>query len=358
MAKSKSARRGCQLTAPGWNPKTRRALERLIDRGAGKKLPVVFDFDNTLVCGDIGEATLAVLIRDGIAKPDKLPATFCPSFRLADNQRVSLQASFDAAAYYDAFLAPTIHGDADPTPLANGYVWAVEIMQGLRVSEVTRATRLASAHAKPPHDGFIEVTPGKTRFPAPQFYPEMVELLAELLRLEFDVWIVSASNAWSVRWMVLHELNPRLGQLGGRQGVRADHVLGVTTLLTDRRERLQKDAVLIQQNSRYTNLDKEALRDLRLTSRLQFPVPTYSGKVACILDVIGRRPYLCAGDSPGDHSMLTFSQHRLWIARQEKPGFQKSLSALMRRTGKANWLIQAVRSKGQFGFLPDATPSA
>ena len=33
----------------------------LLQAGAGKHLPVVFDFDNTIISGDIGEATLAML---------------------------------------------------------------------------------------------------------------------------------------------------------------------------------------------------------------------------------------------------------------------------------------------------------
>ena len=352
MAKQKPAASGGRLTEPGWNPKTRRALERLIDRGAGKNLPVVFDFDNTLVCGDVGEATLAVLIRDGIVKPAKLPATFSPPFRLPSNQHVTLEASMDAAAYYDAFLAPTIHGDADPTPLAKGYAWAVEVMQGLRVSDVTRATRIACAHAQPPHDGFIEVTPGKTRFPAPHFYPEMVELIAALLRNAFDVWIVSASNAWSVRWMVLNELNPRLRQHGCKRGLTADHVIGITTLLTDRRDALYKDNLLLKENPDYAKLDEEVLRSFRLTSRLHFPVSTYSGKIAAIFDHLGRPPYLCVGDSPGDLPMLAYSQHRLWIARVDKTGYQQRQAEAMRLTGGKNWLIQATRTKDIQGFLP------
>ncbi len=51
------------LQAPGWRPEARTALSRLIRRGSGKQLPVALDFDNTIVCGDVHEATLAVLLR-------------------------------------------------------------------------------------------------------------------------------------------------------------------------------------------------------------------------------------------------------------------------------------------------------
>ena len=47
-----------KLQEPGWTDRVRNRLEALIKQGAGRGLPVVFDFDNTIVCGDIGEATL------------------------------------------------------------------------------------------------------------------------------------------------------------------------------------------------------------------------------------------------------------------------------------------------------------
>jgi len=67
--------RGCRLEAPGWNEETRSALEVIINKGAGQRLPVVFDFDNTVICGDIGEATLAVLAQSGVLTPAKLGNT-------------------------------------------------------------------------------------------------------------------------------------------------------------------------------------------------------------------------------------------------------------------------------------------
>jgi len=342
----------CRLGCPGWNARTRRALERLIGRGTGKKLPVVFDFDNTIVCGDIGEATLAVLVRDGKIDPARLSQTLSPSFRTASGGLVTLPSSADAVEYYEAYLAPTAHGERDTTPLANGYVWAAEAMENLRPWDVVEATRKACDFARPHGPGFIEVTLGKTRYPAPVFYPEMLELLAELIRHDFDVWIISASNVWTVRWMVREQLNPRLRELGVKHGLPTNRAIGISTLLTDRRGSLFKDVRLAKENPRYAALDGKVLRSFRLTSRLQFPVPIYSGKIACIHDAIGRRPYLGVGDTPGDHAMLTISQHRLWIARLEKPGFQKQTAELIRKTGSAGWLIQPILARQSPGFLP------
>jgi len=105
-------------------------------------------------------------------------------------------------------------------------------------------------------------------------------------------------------------------------------------------------------NAAYASLDPGVTASFRLTSKLHFPVPVYSGKVAAILDLVGQRPYLAVGDSPGDHAMLGFSEHRLWIARLEKPDYQQATSDLMRRMGTANWLVQPTLCRMSPGFVP------
>lgn len=348
------------LQAPGWRDETRRALTELIRRGSGKRLPVTLDFDNTIVWGDIGEATLAVLVKNGALSARRIPRTLSPSFRLPQGASVALDSGPDLTAYYEAFLAPTVHGAADPTALANGYAWVVEIMEGLSPWEVVQATKEAYGFGEPMQPRMIEVTAGKTRFPAPFFYPEMVELIGELRRHEFDVWVISASNVWSVRWMVTKALNPLLAAHGAVSGIPADHVVGISALLQDKAGGLYKDALLVRENQAYAALEESALRSFRLTSRLQYPVPTYAGKVGCIWDAIGRRPYLAAGDSPGDHAMLSFSEHRLWIMRLDKPGYQQKTADCIQRTGKKGWLIQPVIGREARGFRTsfDAPPGA
>ena len=349
--RTRRRRRPLQLEANGWNPRIRAELERLITKNAGRNLPVVFDFDNTIVCGDIGEATLAMLVRSGQLKPGRVAATLSPAFRLPDGKKVTLAGSVDPTAYYDAFLAPTAHGSKDPTPLANGYAWVVEAMEGLTTLDVIEAAS-AAFHAGLAGRHWLEVTPGKTGFPAPFFYPEIVELIARLIEGDFDVWVVSASNVWSVRWMVARALNPRLRQMGCSRGLPPDHVVGISTLLRERDHHLYKDSVLVQDNKDYANLKPELLRNLWLTSRLHFPVPTYSGKVACVWDALGRRPWLCVGDSPGDHAMLEFSEHRLWLARLEKPAYQQTALARMQANRSERWLVQPLLATQRPGLVP------
>ena len=356
-----SARQGgesaskCRLAGTGWNDSTRQALECLISRGSGKQLSVVFDFDNTIVCGDIGEATLAVLARGGTLTPANVPPELCPPFRVPGRKWVRMPACAAVTEYYEALLAPTAHLQRDPTPLANGYSWAVEVMAGLRPIDIIEATRTAyewSADKRAHRPAIIEVTPGKTGYVAPVFYAEIVELIAELARHRFEIWIVSASNVWSVRWMVLEALNPLLRERGLKRGLRSDHVIGISCLLQDPGGGLYKDSLLVRENEGYAALDEKVLARFHLTSRLQFPLPTYAGKVACILDALGRNPFLAVGDSPGDHPMLLVSANRLWIARREKPGYLRATRELMRKTGSAGWMFQAAGATPTPGFVP------
>ncbi len=338
------------LTYPGWSADCNRQLTELIERGAGQRLPVVFDFDNTLVCGDIGEATLAWLARDRRIAPGTLPHLF-PAFAQRDGRAASPAAFKDPTGYYEALLDPTVHGEKDPTPLSSGYVWAVEVMQGLTPEDVMRATERVWRLSEPGKIRTIEVSPGGGSYPVPFFYLEMVDLISELLRRDYDLWVISASNVWSVRWAISQVLNVPLRALGVGTGIKLNQVIGVSTLLSRADGTLCKDAVLVKEDVDYLELKPAALSRLQLTRWLQFPVPTYSGKVGVIWDYIGRRPYLGVGDSPGDLPMLSFCENRLWIDRIDKPRYRQAME-LTRHNHPGVWISQPVRTREAPAFVP------
>jgi phosphoserine phosphatase len=328
-------------------------LERLIERGAGKGLPVVFDFDNTIVSGDLSEAMLGVLAAEGRLTPRTICKSLCPPVTVPGQQRVSIENCSDILEYYEAMLHPTAYGDVDPAPMANGYVWATEALEGLTVAEAVAATATAFKLGQEPEQRHVQATPGGIKYPAPRFHPEMVELTAQLLRNEYDVWVVSATCAWSVRWMILYGLNPLLQKYGVRSGIRPNRVIGLATLLVDRKGAFHKDSILVRENPDYAVFKGSTMKSLRFSRIVQHPAPVYSGKVACILDAIGRNPYLCAGDSPGDHAMMRVSQHRLWINRVEKPDVQRLTRGLMSRTRNGRWIVQRSSPIGEPRFLPN-----
>jgi hypothetical protein len=340
-----------KLCEPGWTEGTKSALERLVREGAGKGLPAVFDFDNTIVCGDIGEATLALLARERIIQKQDVPQVLAPSFTGKHGETVSLESCADITVYYEALLDVTRHHGNDPAPLSSGYVWAVEIMQGLTVRDVIRATEMAFAQSEPFTEKMIEVTRGISAYPVPFFYPEMIELIAFLLDHGYDVWIVSASNVWTVRWMAHNALNPALAARGCARRIEPDRVVGVSTLMRDRAGRLCRDQLLVGGVPGYAAMEENVIAGLTLTARLGFPAPIYSGKVANIMDLIGARPYLAAGDSPGDLPMLAFAENRLWLARLEKPDYQRERAACASRADEGPWIVQPVLCKGRPGFI-------
>lgn len=343
------------LTHPGWAPVTRAWLEARIRAGAGRGWPVAFDFDHTLVWGDVGEATLAWLVKHRRLRPETV-AALTPTFCTAGGQRVVAARLPDLTAYYEALLEGSGHGPEDPNPLTRGYCWAAEILAGLSPAQVIRATAAATAAAREGAERQLEVTPGHTAYPRPWFYPAMVELVAVLLEHQFEVWVVSASNVWSVRWMVQERLNRRLQARGCRTTVPPERVIGVAPLLRDRRGREFKDRVLVRTDAAYARLDPRALAALRLTARLDQPVPVYAGKVACLWDALGRPPYWAAGDSPGDLPMLSFAEHRLWIQRLDKPAATAAMETCRRRAARPeHWAVQAVRTRGHPGFVRQAS---
>jgi len=84
----------CKLEGQGWNSKAKKSLERLIEKGAGKRLPVVFDFDNTLVSGDLSEAMLSVLAAENRLTPRTVCKSLCPPIVVPGKKRVSIATSW------------------------------------------------------------------------------------------------------------------------------------------------------------------------------------------------------------------------------------------------------------------------
>ena len=143
---------------------------------------------------------------------------------------------------------------------AEGYGWAVQCMAGLPVSEVERWC-------------------GQLAYAWPTYRPAMVELIKGLRGAGYDVWLVSASNAW-----VIEASAPFVG-------AEREHVLGM---------RVEVEAGV-------------------LTDRLVRPLTCNQGKVDAIVQRLGRTPDLAVGDSLGDLEMLASAKAGLVVGRLDKP---------------------------------------
>lgn len=317
-----------------WRPAVDSELQRIVDE-AGPEDFCVFDFDNTVLCEDIGEATHARLFLDGAFAKTLADENLSPPI-FADG-RLRSARDFTAVGYYEA-LAETVDE-------LSAYAWIVEALAGLTAAAVTRATRQARRKTRE----MKALTGPGFGVPRPFVRPEVADLIEALRRTGARVAIVSASNVWSVRAMVRAALDPMLSK-----PFPLDQVFAVSTLMRDQDGALRRDADLVREDSAYRELHEERLEGLRLTARLAHPLPAFEGKVAVIRRFIDpqRRPLLVAGDSLNDMSMLNYGENRLLFARVENPGLQAELRArLSRRVYQgAGWMVQPV-SQGPEGRL-------
>lgn len=143
---------------------------------------------------------------------------------------------------------------------AQGYAWAVQCMAGLKEGELVKwCQQLAYAW--------------------PNCRPAMVGLVKGLSEAEYEVWLVSASNAW-----VIEAAAPFVGG-------KVEQVLGM---------RVEVDGTT-------------------LSDRLVLPLTCNQGKVDAIAQRLGRAPDLAVGDSLGDLEMLEAAKLPLVVGRYDKP---------------------------------------
>lgn len=208
-----------------WLPENRTRLNELIaTRGIAsptfdpKNRPVaVFDWDNTVVKNDLGDATFFWMLRhDKVLQPaDKDWST--TSRHLTPEARAALNAACDLAADPGEPLQTNIHTDCanELVSIYNGgktragqaawdhpitltmntaYAWVAQLQAGYTPEEIRAFARSAYAENAFNPPGTTQ-TVGTTSGLAyhVQVYEEMVDLIETLQANGFDVWITSAS---------------------------------------------------------------------------------------------------------------------------------------------------------------------
>jgi hypothetical protein len=251
VASATSVRRGLDAQIPGVTPANRERIDAMLAaRGAGSasydpahKPVATFDWDNTVMRNDIGDATMAwMLAHDAILQPPKRDWS-TTSEDLTPEARTALGKACDAAAEPGAPLptsktpacADEIFSIYDESKTNAGarawaheitlttkqpYAWEARLLAGHTPDEVRgfareayrtdssaplRATRTIGTHA------------GVTAWV--RVYDPMRDLIGALQKNGFDVWVVSASPQF-VTEIVAHEV-----------GIAPDHVVGVRTTL-------------------------------------------------------------------------------------------------------------------------------
>jgi phosphoserine phosphatase len=221
------------------------ALERLSP--SAPKI-AAFDMDGTLLVGDVGDAVFVQLIRE-----EKLAAQDWNRFQ--------------------ALLA---------SDYLEGCKYPVRAMAGLTVEQVTRTTRRVLESDKP----FVLVPGTQAQVPIPRPNETMLSLVRRLQAESYDVYVVTATNVWSTRWVVSEVF-----------GIPKENVLGIAAKLV-----------------------KNDTGD-ELTAELQEPVTVGEGKVLVLKNHIGdQRPLLAAGNSASDYALLRYVRDGglvIWVGEQE-----------------------------------------
>jgi phosphoglycolate phosphatase-like HAD superfamily hydrolase len=235
---------------PGWLPENRLRIDALLaargvtspDYNPAHRPVATLDWDNTMMRNDIGDVTMAWMIRhDTILQPPGRDWGVT-SHALTAAARASLSAACDAAGEPGRPLATgeaagcadaldavyesgrTLAGDpawTHPVTLTTdeSYAWLAKLLAGHTPAEITHFTREAFDEARQAPLGAtrtLGTRGGKSAYV--RIYPTMRDLVGALQTCGFDVWIVSASPQ-SVVEVVADDV-----------GIRADHVIGIRTV--------------------------------------------------------------------------------------------------------------------------------
>ncbi|MFF4966201.1 HAD family hydrolase [Streptomyces sp. NPDC001037] len=220
-------RRCPRLTvSDGWYGNNQARIQQLIDRygncgphrHGGRTQPVaVFDWDNTVIKNDVGDATMYWLLRNSrIREPEhgdwrttsryltsaaaRALHTACPA---GTGQNHTLPTATDTVCADEILSvygeAATTSGDAafagyDRRTMEPSYAWLAQLTHGWTAAQVrffaaaARAENLAAPLGATQKVGSTTDAAGYVRY-----YDQQRDLIRTLRRAGFDVWIVSAS---------------------------------------------------------------------------------------------------------------------------------------------------------------------
>jgi len=252
---------------------------------------------------------------------------------------VSVENCPNLIDYTDKLEALTAH-QHDSNSAASSATWLCQAMEGFKPQQIISATE----------NVYHQKRANNSKARRPFFYAQMVELVGRLLEHGYEIWVVSASNVWSVRWMLCTVLNTLLKDKGFTGTIKPENVIGMSPLIKGSDNRYYKDRFLVNANARYANLCPEELDTFTLSTQLTLPAAEHFGKVANIMQWVKKKPYLVAGDSPNDLPMLCHGEHALWVAKLDYPKAQQLMVQTM--VNQASKLfVQPTLLDGSHGFV-------
>ncbi|MEU9379140.1 haloacid dehalogenase-like hydrolase [Streptomyces sp. NPDC048255] len=240
---------------PGWYGDNRARLQQLIDHygrcnpyRAGRAKPVaVFDWDNTVVKNDVGDATMFWLLRNGKIRQPPAGDWSTTSRFLTPAATTALAGACGALARPGAPL-PTGTGTAGGDRCADeihavyatgatkggaaafagwdrrtnepGYAWLPQLMQGWTAREVRGFAAAARTENLAAPVGTAQRVGSGTATGWVRYYDQQKDLVKSLQKAGFDVWISSASP------------QPVVEVWAEGAGIGADRVIGIRNTTT------------------------------------------------------------------------------------------------------------------------------
>lgn len=230
----------------GWREGNLERIERLIrsqGKGgagydAGRRPVAVFDWDNTVVKNDIGDATLFWLVAHGkVRKPQDWgglnPFLTPAAVRALDAGCGALPDPLPTptdAACADAILSiyneektpagePAFRDADNPDDIKPGYAFYAQLFAGYTPAQVRRFTEAALAQNLRNPLGTVQKIGTRSYTAFVRVYPQMKDLIRRLQKGGFDVWVLSAS------------IQPSVEAAAKLVGVGPDRVIGVRHVL-------------------------------------------------------------------------------------------------------------------------------
>ena len=301
-----------------WPEPAAKQLDALIAKHANQGNFAVFDMDNTSYRYDLEESLLPFLEMKGVLTREKLdPSLKLIPFKDVKGHKESLNSYYYRLCEVDDLVC---------------YPWVAQVFSGFTLRELKGYVDELMALEHPILSTYYEGDEVKTvEINPPKVFSGQKELMNKLSENGIEVYIMTAALEELVRMVAS---DPKYGY-----NVKPENVIGVTTLLKDR-----KTGAVTASRKQITDgqYDEKTNLDLELTPYLWTPATWMAGKQAAILSYIDqwKKPILVAGDTPSSDGYMLFHSTdvekggiHLWINRKAK--YMDQITAMQKSNAEA-----------------------
>lgn len=279
-----------------WTEEIYSRIQDLFDREQGPGL-AAFDFDNTVIRGDIGEACMYYIALQGMLRTDTEQFWNELAHPLLDPAEIkklrTLSESYDSTGDIDDHLQfvedlLSMYEAMAEIDLEAAYRWTRIFFAGHSPSELRSVATYVFEHERQSVEGFNQL-PGGTRIATGiRIQPEIQELIHLLKESGWDVRIITASPEPIVRAIIHHWNLPES---------------------TVRGMRLQ------QATETGASVSSESQEQGELQPIIMEPMTFGHGKVAALREITDQPLLLACGDSITDFELLAESALAIFFDR-------------------------------------------